>query len=68
MDLDDVLYESPKFHNIFLQYEATHDFAKFLKQVKTVRHKSLDDNEKYWTAIFLFSKIPKKGYLEVGYI
>ena len=68
------------FNNIFLDYKATEEFAKYLERVEIVEHdfkviqKRLfrkpkeTQQDSVWTAKFYFTKIPKKGYLEIFYL
>jgi len=68
--------EIPLFTNIFLDYEATKEFSKYLKRIKIEEHpfvcnvfkgKKLTKkkNDGLWRARFIFSEIPKTGKLEV---
>jgi len=68
--------EIPLFTNIFMDYEATKEFSKYLKRIKIEEHpfvckvwkgKKLKKrkNDQLWRARFIFSEIPKTGKLEV---
>lgn len=74
------MFEIPIFGNTFLDYKATEQFSRFLKRVEVVEHKFVfiktnvllkikrEKNDWLWYARFYFSKIPKKGFLEVRYL
>jgi hypothetical protein len=78
--IDNRIFEIPLFENIFLDYNATGEFSKYLKKVeikeypvnykkvklrKTIKKERQTD---YWKAQFIFSRIPKTGFLEVKFI
>ncbi len=80
--VDSKTFEIPVFDNVFLDYKATKDFSKYLEKVSIVEHdfkectiskltgkikKSKKRQVDLWKAKFTFSKIPKKGYLEIKY-
>jgi len=72
----------PNFSNVFLDYKATGDFNKYLKNVKIlaydfkyhvrqriaifIKHKR-EQNDYVYYALFEFSKTPVDGYLECEY-
>lgn len=70
--------EIPLFKNVWLDYNATGDFSKYLKEVDIREHpftavshlgrKKADSPNTYlWRARFYFSRIPKNGQLEVEF-
>lgn len=70
--------EIPLFKNVWLDYNATGEFSKYLTEVdirehpfKVISHLGRKANEKpntyLWRARFYFSKIPKDGQLEVEF-
>jgi hypothetical protein len=80
--VEDKIVEIPMFQNIFLDYEATEEFSRYLDKVsiveyplnKITRNIFNKNNTKigrkydYWKAIFEFNEIPKSGYLEIHYL
>jgi hypothetical protein len=71
-------FEIPLFENVFLNYEATGDFSRYLKEFKIIEHdfdycekkmiigKIVKEKNQYlWKALFKFHKIPKKGELKI---
>ena len=70
--------EIPLFKNVFLDYEATRDYGKYLIKIDIIEHpfvmtcmktkKKGKPNEYLWKAIFTFSQIPKAGKLVVKFI
>jgi len=75
------VHELPIFENVFLEYRATKEFGKYLEKIEIVEHdfyymsKKLfskdfkkENNDAYWKVRFIFSKIPKKGELELEFI
>ncbi|KKM90154.1 hypothetical protein LCGC14_1241520 [marine sediment metagenome] len=78
--LDSKTLEIPIFDNIFLDYKATKEFSKYLQEVKITEHdfktleinrltgrKKFEQQDDMWKAKFIFSKIPKTGFLEVKF-
>jgi len=79
--IDSKVFEIPMFENVFLDYNATGEFSKYLKKVNITEHpldyckKNISGKTKnkhrqtsYWKAKFIFSGIPKNGFLEVKFI
>lgn len=74
-ELDDKKLIIPHFENMYIKYWITKDFKKYLRKVniKDLRADWIYKNEKkdtdpMWYVEFIFSKIPKKGYLRVMWI
>ena len=70
--------EIPLFSNIYLNYNSTDDYSKYLKKVVILEHpfqeivkqgkkKKKLKNVRYWLCQFQFSRVPKKGKLEVWF-
>lgn len=79
--LDSKVYELPIFENVFLEYKATEEFGKYLCKIEVVEHNfhylrkglfsrkiTKEQNDSYWKARFIFSRIPKKGELQLEFI
>lgn len=67
--------ELPFFDNVFLHYEATDDFSKYLEKVDIVEHPfrkesvfSKRNNDRLWKAVFTFTEQPKLGALRIEFI
>lgn len=73
-------FEIPMFANVFLDYKATEDFSEYLQKVTIKeldfkvekrgffrRKPKIINIDDVWHAIFYFSKVPKKGQLEVWF-
>ena len=69
------------FGNIFLDYEATGEFSKYLKEIKIYecdydvvyvkglfRKRRVERQDSLWKAKFIFKEIPKKGQLIINYL
>jgi hypothetical protein len=70
--------EIPLFSNIYLNYNSIDDYSKYLKKVVILEHpfqeivkqgkkKKKLKNVRYWLCQFQFSRVPKKGKLEVWF-
>jgi hypothetical protein len=70
--------EIPLFSNTYLNYNSTDDYSKYLKKVVILEHpfqeivkqgkkKKKLKNVRYWLCQFQFSRVPKKGKLEVWF-
>jgi len=77
--LNSKTFKIPSFSNVFLNYNAEGDFAKFLKEVeikeydfevikKGILKKKKKKNDMDWYAVFRFSRIPKSGNFEIRWI
>lgn len=64
------------FNNIVLDYKATGEFGRYLKRVevqdaakdfKGYKNKEGGGIPHCWNAFFIFSRRPKKGYIEISY-
>jgi len=79
--LDSKVYELPIFDNVFLEYKATEEFGKYLCKIEVIEHNfhylkkglfsrkiTKEQNDSYWKARFIFSRIPKKGELYLEFI
>lgn len=78
--LDKPVFELPLFQNVYLGYEATEDFSKFLKNIevkefgfKCIRTDIFKKEKEVnltsrWRAIFSFSQVPKNGKLVINFI
>lgn len=74
-DLKSRILEIPTFNNYLLEYNPSGDYNKYLKRVdikmiKLTRYKNKNKKIKNkelvgWKAVFKFSKIPKKGKIEI---
>lgn len=78
--LNSKVFEIPIFDNTFLDYEAEGEFSSYLEKVQILEH-DLDfcrasifsnkvkktRNEHSWKARFIFSDIPKTGWLKVKF-
>ena len=71
-------FEIPLFNNVFLDYKLRGDFKKYITNVEIIAldyqyrskiffFKIKDKNVDYFKARFVFSKVPKKGFMEVKY-
>ena len=71
--------EIPLFKNVILNYKATEEYAKYIKRIVITEHPFMRvvrkhngsvvrPNEYIWKAIITFSKVPKKGRLDVYFI
>ena len=74
-EIDDKRLIIPHFENMYIKYWITKDFKKYLRKVniKDLRADIIYKNEKedtdpMWYVEFIFSKIPKEGYLRVMWI
>ncbi len=78
--LNSKTFEIPIFNNIFLDYKATKQFSKYLQEVKIIEHnfktlrinrltgrKKFEQQDDMWNAKFVFSEIPRTGFLEVKF-
>jgi hypothetical protein len=63
----------PKFKNIFLYYETSEDFSKYLEYIEIKSCETLSEwRKKYsrphkWLCLFIYKKKPINGYLKVKY-
>lgn len=55
----------PNFSNVMIQYKATKDFGKQLKEIKIINR--YNENAYDWLAIFTFKKTPQNGELKIKY-
>lgn len=74
---DNLQIEIPLFYNVALDYQATKDFSRYLKEIDVREHpfnkvlvrkgkiKKKQKNIRYWRGIFSFSQKPQTGKLEV---
>lgn len=54
-----------QFSNIYLEYEATEEYAKYLTDIKIVKH---THEHGLYNATFVFSNVPTTGKLKVKYL
>jgi len=78
--LDDTKFVIPLFENLFLTYKTAGEFKKYLENVEIKEYDYFtkwkdrkgklkkEKNTEHWFVTFNFSKIPKKGYLEIHFI
>ena len=69
----------PNYSNVFLQYQASGEFSKYLQRVEILefplkcrayskfKKKKFDVNEYTWSAVFHFEQQPKEGKMNVIY-
>lgn len=75
-NLKSTKFEIPLFDNIYLDFQTTFDYAKYLKTIEVVeipflyqrKGKEIKKSDTEWKAIFTFKKIPKKGEIEVLFL
>jgi hypothetical protein len=73
-NIQDKEIEIPLFCNVMLDYLATEEFSEYLEKVEIIEHpfnyyirKKRMRNQYLWKAIFHFSQVPKKGFLNVKF-
>ena len=74
-ELDDKKLIIPHFENMYIKYWVTRDFKKYLRKVNikdlradVIYKNKKEDSDPMWYVEFIFSKIPKEGYLRVMWI
>lgn len=71
LDNKSLLLYPKDFGNIYLKYNLTEEYSKFLRNIKILKlNKNITgkkDQCKYWGIKFIFSKIPRRGELMLSY-
>lgn len=78
--LDKPFFEIQVFDNVFLDYNSTGDFRKYLEKLEIIEHDMFYEKESlfkkkkkvkqtdFWSAKFYFKKTPTKGFMELRWI
>jgi len=77
--LTEPVFVIPLFKNVFLEFEASRDFSKYLNEIEIVEHdfkfievssngkEKISPQDDLWKAVFKFDEIPKSGELKVDF-
>lgn len=71
IDRKSFTFYDPKFRNVFIKYEVTEEFSKYLDKIRVIQLRDkyeFRNMNRYWALSFDFKKIPKKGGIKLKYI